>query len=304
MKDFIGDIHGHADALEALLKKLGYSKKNGAYKHSDPKRSVVFLGDLIDRGPKQLESIDIARRMRDAGNAQILMGNHEFNAIGFYHPHPDPKVQKHLRIRGSKNRAQHKAFIDAIGEDSPLHKEMVDLFTSFSIILEDDYQAVHACWYPDAINSIKPLLDANGIMNSDALLASLVKGDAQYENMEILLKGLEVELPNGFSFLDKGGHERKKSRLQWWNQEALNYRDAVVYEAGLENLPADPLADKDRVVIGEKPIFFGHYWMNGEPHIQGPHAACLDFSIAKDGKLVAYSFDGEAELDPRNLSWV
>jgi hypothetical protein len=50
MYDFIGDIHGYADKLEALLKKMGYSLKNGAYAH--PERKVLFVGDYIDRGAK------------------------------------------------------------------------------------------------------------------------------------------------------------------------------------------------------------------------------------------------------------
>jgi hypothetical protein len=49
MIDFIGDIHGHYDRLIALLEKLGYTKKNGVYKH--PSRRVIFLGDYLDRGP-------------------------------------------------------------------------------------------------------------------------------------------------------------------------------------------------------------------------------------------------------------
>ena len=57
MIDFIGDIHGHADKLEALLIKLGYFKVNGAYSH--PHRKVLFVGDYIDRGPKIRETLQI-----------------------------------------------------------------------------------------------------------------------------------------------------------------------------------------------------------------------------------------------------
>lgn len=39
--DIIGDIHGHADALEELLQKLGYEKHKGVYQHS--KHKVIFL---------------------------------------------------------------------------------------------------------------------------------------------------------------------------------------------------------------------------------------------------------------------
>ena len=55
MYDFIGDIHGHADELEKLLTKLGYGKKDGTWSHVS--RIVVFLGDYIDRSPKQRESV-------------------------------------------------------------------------------------------------------------------------------------------------------------------------------------------------------------------------------------------------------
>lgn len=50
MKDFLGDIHGHADKLKEVLLKLGYKKSNWTYSHAE--RTVLFVGDYIDRGPK------------------------------------------------------------------------------------------------------------------------------------------------------------------------------------------------------------------------------------------------------------
>ena len=44
--DIIGDIHGRALELEALLKQLGYAKRSGSFSHPD--RQVIFLGDFID----------------------------------------------------------------------------------------------------------------------------------------------------------------------------------------------------------------------------------------------------------------
>ena len=49
MYDLIGDIHGHADELEALLVRLGYSRVGDSYRHDS--RQVIFIGDFIDRGP-------------------------------------------------------------------------------------------------------------------------------------------------------------------------------------------------------------------------------------------------------------
>lgn len=82
MIDLIGDIHGHADKLQELLLKLGYTRINGAYSHPD--RKVLFVGDYIDRGPKIRETLQIVKEMVDSENAIALMGNHEYNALCFH----------------------------------------------------------------------------------------------------------------------------------------------------------------------------------------------------------------------------
>lgn len=50
----------------------------------------------------------------------------------------------------------------------------------------------------------------------------------------------------------------------------------------------------------EKAVFFGHYWLRGKPVLDGSQAVCLDYSVAKDGKLVAYRWDG-AELSEEQI---
>lgn len=57
MYDIIGDIHGHADELEALLDMLGHGRSNGSYRRAD--RLVIFLGDFIDCGPHQQRVVNI-----------------------------------------------------------------------------------------------------------------------------------------------------------------------------------------------------------------------------------------------------
>ena len=63
MYDIIPDIHGQAGKLKSALTSLGYEQKNGAWRHTDPKRTCVFLGDFIDRGPDNEAVIDIVRCM-------------------------------------------------------------------------------------------------------------------------------------------------------------------------------------------------------------------------------------------------
>jgi hypothetical protein len=52
------------------------------------------------------------------------------------------------------------------------------------------------------------------------------------------------------------------------------------------------------------PVLFGHYWMPGEPTITCSAAACLDFSVAKEGYLTAYRWSGESELSSEHLVYV
>ena len=101
--DVIGDIHGHADKLRGLLSRLGYEQSGGVY--SSPDRTAIFVGDLIDRGDAIGEVIEIVAGMLRAGSAQIVMGNHEFNALCY--DRPDRKG-RYLREHNDKNDAQHK----------------------------------------------------------------------------------------------------------------------------------------------------------------------------------------------------
>ncbi|MGB2109035.1 MAG: metallophosphoesterase, partial [Marinobacter vinifirmus] len=79
--DIIGDIHGCANTLQRLLDQMGYRKVNGVYRH--PKRQAIFIGDIIDRGPRIREALHLVRDMVEHGAARIVMGNHEYNALGY-----------------------------------------------------------------------------------------------------------------------------------------------------------------------------------------------------------------------------
>jgi len=77
--DLIGDVHGCFDELHALLLKLGYRVEDGtAYRVSHPShRLPVFVGDLVDRGPKTPEVLRLVMDMVDAGTALCVAGNHD-----------------------------------------------------------------------------------------------------------------------------------------------------------------------------------------------------------------------------------
>jgi hypothetical protein len=54
----------------------------------------------------------------------------------------------------------------------------------------------------------------------------------------------------------------------------------------------------------DRPVFFGHYWLQGNPSLYRENICCLDYSVAKGGKLVAYRFDGEERLRDEKLVFV
>ncbi|HKV09222.1 MAG TPA: AAA family ATPase [Thermoanaerobaculia bacterium] len=79
--DLIGDIHGCADELEELLARLGYARDEaGVFRHP-ARRKVVFLGDLVDRGPRVPDVLRIAMGMVAARTALAVPGNHDVKLV-------------------------------------------------------------------------------------------------------------------------------------------------------------------------------------------------------------------------------
>lgn len=81
----IGDVHGRADLLEPLLEVIRQKAAGREYQ-------VVFLGDLVDRGPDSRRVMELAlETVEDVPGSVVIMGNHEefmIDAIGF----DDPEV--------------------------------------------------------------------------------------------------------------------------------------------------------------------------------------------------------------------
>lgn len=312
--DIIGDIHGHAEALKGLLRKLGYAVRFGTWRHPQG-RTAVFLGDFIDRGPAQLETARIARRMIDAGSALAVMGNHELNAIAWATPDPQ-NPGEFLRPHeappnGPKNRAQHAAFLAEVERDPALHQELVGWFLSLPLWLElPGCRVVHACWHPHFLRWVEPMLSMDRILSRELIEAATREPEDKaskdtpeptlFKAVEALLKGVEIPMPAGQTFKDGGGHERDRVRVKWWDAGARTYRAA----AFLDGQERDRLPDAEipaNAILGypaeSPPVFVGHYWLQGVPVPLAHNVACLDYSVAKQGRLSAYRFDGEPVLD-------
>ncbi len=303
MIDFIGDIHGHADKLMELLEKLGYSKREGVYCHLT--RKVLFIGDYIDRGPKIREALIIVRQMVESGNAIALLGNHEYNALCFHH---EEREGGHLRKHLIKNIVQHFETLKQFQNKQEEYEDYLEWFKTLPLYYEtEDFRAVHACWDSDNITFLRSELD-NDRLNDEILHLSVIKETELHTTIDETLQGKEIPMPAGLSFSDQENTVRSKFRIKWWQDPTTStYSDISVIP--IEILPAE-LFDISRLSSSrfysadKKPVFFGHYWFSGHPELLRENICCLDYSVAVNGVLAAYSYDGEKKLSNDKFTFV
>jgi hypothetical protein len=304
MFDIIGDVHGQYDKLVSLLSHLGYSESQHIWRH--PSRTAIFVGDLIDRGPKQLATVDLVRRMVEAGAAQCILGNHEFNAIAWVTPDPE-HPGKFLRDHHEPgNREQHQTFLDAV-DGTPRQKDITDWFKTLPLWLDfPRLRIVHACWHQESMNVLGLLLRQNQTLTDEAIVFGTRKGHPVYAALAVVCKGPEVALPAGISFEEKGGKVRHEVRVRWWQEDLSTYRKAAIGPPGdMTLIPDVPMPEEWKAhPYSGPPVLFGHYWFNGKPEVISPRFACLDYSVASGGPLVAYRWDGESVLSSEKLAWV
>jgi protein phosphatase len=83
--DIIGDIHGCLDECLSLLALLGYEvegSESEGFRVSHPEeRRALFLGDLVDRGPRSPGVLRLVMDMVDAGMARCVPGNHDMKLL-------------------------------------------------------------------------------------------------------------------------------------------------------------------------------------------------------------------------------
>lgn len=303
--DLIGDLHGEAAVLRDLLERLGYSRHRTSYRHAS--RRAIFLGDYVDRGPAIRETLHIIRDMVEQGAAIALCGNHELDVL--MHNTPDGRggwLRPHTERHSAMHALTHAEFADHPQE----WREWLRWFQHLPLFLElPGLRAVHACW---STRHIAALGDRR--LDDDFLHEVAAHRTEAAKAVHRLLKGPEVPLPEGIHVQGRQGERRTEMRVRWWRDgRGSTYRDACInrHEPGPEiPIPAEfqdllAPAHDDRHAT-----FIGHYWMTPErPKPLTDTVACLDYSVASGGPLVAYRWDGERHLvpekfvfDPRRLS--
>ncbi|AVF54920.1 metallophosphoesterase [Pseudomonas fulva] len=306
--DIIGDVHGCALTLERLLDTLGYQRIAGVWRH--PRRQALFLGDIVDRGPRIREALHIVHDMVAAGQAHCIMGNHEYSALGWVTPALPGSGKAFVR----EHTPRHARLIDETLTQFAHHpadwQAFLDWFQTLPLFIDAGrFRLVHACWDARLIEPLRRQYP-DGRVDRHFVQASAVSGSFAANVCNRLLRGTDMRLPDGLTLTGGDGLTRAFFRTKFWEDDPQTYGD-IVFQP--DALPAEvantPLSHSQKSALlryaeDEPMLFVGHYWRSGRPAPIRSNLACLDYSAVLYGKLVAYRLDDETRIDPRKFVWV
>ncbi len=319
--DIVGDVHGEFDVFERLLAELGYDAEG----RSQDGRRLVFLGDLIDRGPDSPAVVDAVMAMVDRGHAQCIMGNHELNVLlGRPMPGNGWFIQP--------NAVEKPGEFDSARVDPAKIDDYLRFFASLPLVLENEsLRLVHACWHGPSVASLKhesnkdrPITDLYRQYEievrkklHEAELAHMVEQETRFYSValedpewsaEVLPAHAEAEvigqMANPIRVLTTGamnvsekpyfamGTWRMAERSRWWD----DYEDDIPVIIGHFWRRFDSAAKRISGVHG-RDVFEGipsHAWMGKKQNVY-----CVDYSVGqlhKERKLDAASAQYHGKL--------
>nr|WP_169333521.1 metallophosphoesterase [Pseudomonas thermotolerans] len=306
--DLIGDVHGCAHTLERLLERLGYRRQGGVWKH--PQRMALFLGDIVDRGPRIREALHLVHDMVEAGQARCIMGNHEFYALGWSTPAPPGSGRQFVREHSPRHARLIRQTLQQFEDHPGDWHDFLGWFQELPLLLDGGhFRLVHACWDAALIEALRAQYpDAR--VDLEFVQASAVPGSFASRVFNRLLRGTDMRLPDGLTLTSEDGFIRGSFRTKFWEDDPKTYGDIVFQPDALPEWVARmPLSEEERRQLlrygeDEPLLFVGHYWCSGTPAPIRANLACLDYSAVLYGKLVAYRLDQETRLDPHKFVWV
>lgn len=299
--DIVGDIHGEMTALTALLGHLGY----GPLGEHPEGRTLVFVGDLCDRGPDSPAVLACVAQLVAAGRAVAVLGNHEINLLrddakdgaGWYFDErlvsDQPKYAPFARPGDAAERAAIVAFLSRL----PIALERADL------------RVIHAAWCAPQISALRALPAGSAraeydhwetVVQDQARAGTLAQrladerahwphdledgsqpppflpAHADRELLKAMLNPLKV-LTSGTERLGTtpfyaGGKWRFVERVAWWQ----SYRDPVPVVVG--HYWRRPVAPPPGSLTHEQAGLFGgtppHAWHGGNGRV-----FCVDYSV-------------------------
>lgn len=308
--DIIGDVHGCAYSLEALLERLDYRLQRGVWRH--PTRQALFLGDIIDRGPNIRRALHTVYNMVQAGAAHCLMGNHEFYALAWHTLAPAGSSQIFVREHNLRHQRLMQETSEQFANYANEWQQFIAWFSQLPLFMEHQHcRLVHAYWDEQLIETLKTRF-ADGRVDLAFFQQAATPNSFAHQVFNRLLRGINLPLPQGLRLTSHDGYIRESFRSKFWVEDhpPQTYGDVVFQPDALpEHVANLPLPDRYKQFLlsydASQPILFvGHYWRSGIPNLLTKNVACLDYSAVQGGKLVAYRLDQETHLQNSKFVWV
>ena len=225
MDYIIGDVQGCFDTLQKLLKKINYSEDSDR---------LFFLGDVVNRGKKSLETLRFIYSLKE--NANMVLGNHDFHLL--------------VCALTAKKPSLKDTFSDVL--NAPDKHTLVDYLLSRSLILEhQDALLVHA--------GIPPQWDISDVFHN----AELVHQQLQVNNPSKFLSKMYDNKPSYYS--DELSNEEKcRYTINALMRMRFCKRNGELEFNHKLNIDQAPLGFKpwflhDDRILKDKSIFFGHW---------------------------------------------
>jgi hypothetical protein len=291
--DIIGDIHGEYGALCALLTRLGY---DGNGNHLEGRR-LVFVGDLVDRGPGSLSVVQLLKTLVDSGKAQCILGNHELNLIKTQAPkHRHGNHWFFGETECMTKEAPQRVHFQELANESQ-RAWISEWLGTLPLALEhEQLRIVHACWdqssvdrlrndqaqnqwanIRDAYEFYKVEIEKSMLQKSQTQPISSLEKEIIYQNehpIKVLCSGLEEHCSTPYF---AGGKMRYMKRVTWWDR----YQDSKKVIFGhYWRKRFKPQAHVQVVDQQTVPVLFDHHqpyhWLG-----QNRTAMCIDYSIGQ-----------------------
>ncbi len=279
--DIIGDVHGCADELVALLEKLGYCVRlegegagRRAVTQAPDGRRAFFVGDLVDRGPKSPDVLRIVMDLVARGHAFAVIGNHDDKFLRWLKGH-DVKMAHGLERTAAQYADEDPAFRDktrAFLESLPSYAWLEDgrLVVAHAGLKErmlgrNTAEVRRFCLFGDSSGK----LDAAG-------LPERFNWAADYHGAPMILYGhtpvVEAERVNNTVCLDTGCvFGGKLTALRWPEQELVSVPALERIRAAAPRLRPAPAARRPRKQAEHHPLRGGEAFARAHRSAIRPH---------------------------------
>ena len=208
--DLVGDVHGHIHALRALGRALGYDV-DGAWDHPEG-RVLVFLGDLVDGGPRVLETCELIIELCRAGRAFVIMGNHEYALLAWWWGLLPGEQWNVSTLEDVRDRTlRWKAVIEYLSH-CPVAVETPEL------------RLVHACWHAEALERVghrrRRVVPKHEKASTVSWLRQCIQVTTPFPSRRAASRRHKRTLPGSERPADKyllSGPKEGRDRVAWWD---------------------------------------------------------------------------------------